>query len=89
MSLVAKQNSYSLSLTFNKNTHRFTLPILSKGMLSNAAMSIAAAMLLNISPQLITELITLLKPPKYSGEQFYYKNHFYYSDCYNANSVAM
>jgi len=73
----------------SKNAAIFTLPKISRGMRSNAALALALALDLGYSEEILHSRLADWTPAKMRGEIRRIGQTSYYVDCYNANPASM
>lgn len=79
----------SIKLPDGKAREIFILPILSEGVLSNAALAICACLLIGIEREQIARCLNTWVPSEHRGQIYYLGKQVYYADCYNANPASM
>lgn len=72
-----------------RSEDKFTVPMVSKGVISNIALVISACLIIGIDVLQIQERLKTWAPSLHRGQIYHHGKQVYYADCYNANPVAM
>ena len=70
-------------------THFFELPLVSPGMVDNAALALAVALELGMPVDQIHTALQSWRPSRFRGELLRAGDQWFYADCYNANPASV